>query len=33
MITKATNEVNEGEFTPHQYGLEGRCIYKPHKEK
>ena len=33
MITKAINEINEGEFTPHQYGLEGRCIYKPHKEK
>ena len=33
MIVKATNEINEGEFTPHQYGLEGRCIYKPHKEK
>ena len=33
MITKAINEVNEGEFTNHQYGLEGRCIYKPHKEK
>jgi len=33
MIVKAINDVNEGEFTPHQYGLEGRCIYKPHKEK
>lgn len=33
MITKAINEINEGEFTPHQYGLEGRCIYKPHNEK
>ena len=32
MITKATNEVQEGEFTNHQYGLEGRCMYKPHKE-
>lgn len=32
MITKAVNDVNEGEFTNHQYGLEGRCIYKPHKE-
>ena len=32
MITKAINEVNEGEFTSHQYGLEGRCIYKPHKD-
>ena len=33
MITKAINEVEEGEFTNHQYGLDGRCIYKPHKEK
>ena len=33
MITKALNDVNEGEFSTHQYGLEGRCIYKPHKEK
>ena len=32
MITKALNDVNEGEFTNHQYGLEGRCIYKPHKD-
>ena len=32
MITKALNDVNEGEFTNHQYGLEGRCIYKPHRE-
>lgn len=33
MISKAINEIEEGEFTNHQYGLEGRCIYKPHKEK
>ena len=32
MITKALNDVNEGEFTNHQYGLEGRCIYKPHND-
>ena len=32
MITKALNEINEGEFTNHQYGLEGRCIYKPNRD-
>lgn len=31
MFNKALKEIDEGEFTPHQFPLEGRSLYKPKK--
>ncbi len=33
MITKALDEIEEGEFTPHIFPLDNRTFFKPHKTK